>query len=90
MRTTATGAFFTTSPYLRSGLALGETTKNGSFEIHGKAMGTSVTLCGMSTYTWIKLWDVPFARAGGARCEGCVEAMSRRAAESPEGRMARR
>jgi hypothetical protein len=38
-------------------------------------MGTNVTLCGKSTYTWVKLWDVPFARVHGSRCGACVDVL---------------
>lgn len=39
---------------------------------HAKVMGTTVTLCGRSTLSWVKFINLPFSAAVGERCRECV------------------
>ena len=41
--------------------------------IHAKAMGTAVTVCGLKTGSWVKLWDVPFTPGLNDACPRCSE-----------------
>ncbi|MGZ6798257.1 MAG: hypothetical protein ACXVGR_00275 [Mycobacteriaceae bacterium] len=43
--------------------------------VHGKNMGTTLTLCGRSAVTWVKLWDQPFQSYRGERCSECRAAL---------------
>jgi hypothetical protein len=39
---------------------------------HAKSMGSNTTVCGLTTTTWTKLWDIPFEAAPQARrCPVC-------------------
>ena len=46
--------------------------------LHGKEVGTSLTLCGESALTWQKHWDIPFASCTAGRCPRCVHVLAER------------
>jgi hypothetical protein len=39
--------------------------------VHAKTMGTLTTLCGMTTVSWSKFYDVAFASVAMDRCPRC-------------------
>jgi hypothetical protein len=41
--------------------------------VHAKVFGTISTLCGRSTLTWAKFWDLPFLGMKDDRCPDCWE-----------------
>ena len=66
------GALYATSPFGRAVLT-DDTLREAGVKIHAKAMGTSVTLCGEPTLTWVKLFDLPFSEVLASKCEGCMD-----------------
>jgi hypothetical protein len=44
--------------------------------VHAKVMGTILTLCGEYSFSWIKFYDLPFAKVPADRCPKCVAALS--------------
>ena len=43
---------------------------------HAKRMGTHLTACGQSAYTWVKLWELPFDEVPSTRCPDCLAVLS--------------
>lgn len=39
--------------------------------VHAKEMGTTMTACGQSAVTWVKLWAQSFNTVSGERCRDC-------------------
>lgn len=39
---------------------------------HAKTMGSITTLCGRSTLSWFKFWDISFASVTTERCRQCT------------------
>jgi hypothetical protein len=39
---------------------------------HAKTMGSITTLCGLSTLSWFKFWDIAFASVTTERCPQCT------------------
>jgi hypothetical protein len=64
--------FFATAPSARvretEGLVL---TATGDC-FHAKAMGTTVTACGLLATSWPKIWDKPFYTSLGPNCPQCT------------------
>ena len=72
------GTYFVAGPNVRvaratGGVATGVT--GGPF--HAKAMGTPMTACGLPTWSWPKLWDIPFARSPQPVCPECFDTLYR-------------
>jgi hypothetical protein len=46
--------------------------------VHAKAVGSTVTVCGLATHSWTTLWEFPFkaCRLQGA-CQTCLKLVER-------------
>lgn len=70
--------FFATSPFaLLESSELGVPIPRGG-PFHAKEMGTTTTVCGKSSLSWPKLWEVPFSKDMESVCSTCVVAVERR------------
>lgn len=73
----AAAKYFVTGPNVRVERTIGGAIADlagGPF--HAKTMGTSTTACGASASSWVKVWDVPFARTPQPACRTCVDAVA--------------
>ncbi len=77
---TSSYTVFATASFSRTHRVDGRMTDVPASQVHAKTMGTTTTLCGKSTLSWFKFWDLPFVRVRGERCPRCVEAFERRLA----------
>ncbi|WP_133241151.1 hypothetical protein [Nocardioides gansuensis] len=66
---------FATSPFWSTTLQEGRLQREPTLQVHAKTMGTAKTLCGQSTLSWAKFWDVSFATVRTDRCPRCIEAL---------------
>jgi hypothetical protein len=71
-------AVFVTATFSREEVVPGGLRRLPASEMHAKTMGSTTTLCGRSTLSWFKFWDISFASAQGERCAGCTTAFQRR------------
>ena len=71
--TVTRAAYFVTGPNARAATTAGRSVDPTSGPFHAKAMGTAVTACGLPAASWVKLWDVPFARAPQPTCRQCFD-----------------
>jgi hypothetical protein len=71
-------AVFVTANFSREEVVPGGLRRLPASEIHAKTMGSTTTLCGRSTLSWFKFWDISFASARGDRCGQCTAAFHRR------------
>jgi hypothetical protein len=62
--------YFATAPFARVILTPNGVTPYGG-PFHAKAMGTSLTACGLNSTSWGKLWEVPFASTLTPVCPRC-------------------
>lgn len=76
-----TPAVFATANFARTRFDAGGERRLPASEVHAKVMGTTTTLCGQSTLSWFKFWDVPFVSAAGTRCNACSTALYRHLAD---------
>jgi hypothetical protein len=66
---------FATSPFWSTTLQEGQLRREPSLQVHAKTMGATNTLCGQSTLSWAKFWDVSFATIRTGRCPRCIEVL---------------
>lgn len=66
---------FATSPFWSMTLQEGRVQREPSLQVHAKTMGTTKTLCGQSTLSWVKFWDVSFSTVRTDRCPRCIEVL---------------
>jgi hypothetical protein len=71
-------AVFVTANFSREELVPGGLRRLPASEMHAKTMGSNTTLCGRSTLSWFKFWEISFASAQGERCGPCTAAFQRR------------
>jgi hypothetical protein len=71
-------AVFVTATFSRDELVSGGLRRLPASEMHAKMMGSTTTLCGRSTLSWFKFWDISFASVQGERCTRCTTAFQRR------------
>lgn len=78
-------AAFATSQFVRSTMVAGVLVRKPLGEVHAKVMGTTRTLCGQSSLSWVKLWGMAFSTVVGNRCPVCVRRMgdAQRASAGP-------
>ena len=62
--------YFVTSPFI--GMAIKDASDVRGEWLHAKAMGTVMTVCGMNTTSWPKLWAVPFSPSADTACPSCA------------------
>jgi hypothetical protein len=72
---------FATAPFAKSKVVSDGFVMEPTSTVHAKEMGTTLTLCGQSSTTWFKFWDIPFRDVRRNRCATCVEQF---AAASPK------
>jgi hypothetical protein len=71
----STPSVFATANFARTEYGAGGERRLPASEIHAKVMGTTTTLCGRSTLSWFKFWDIAFVSAEGPRCPACTTAL---------------
>jgi hypothetical protein len=69
---------FATSAFWTATTRDGWPRREPSSTVHGKTMGTTLTLCGQSTLSWSKFWDIGFQTVRVDRCPGCTAVMAKR------------
>ena len=69
---------FATATFSRFGSAPGGERRLPASQVHAKTMGTTTTLCGESTLSWYKFWDLAFASVLDDRCPQCAMALDER------------
>ncbi len=74
-----------TAPFSSAHAIDGHVVKMPVPPVHGKEMGTTITLCGKSALSWNKFLTLPFETLEGERCPRCASA-----AEAPPKSMGRR
>jgi hypothetical protein len=80
--TTRKDSVFATSAFWTSTTRDGWPRREPSLTVHGKAMGTTMTLCGQSTLSWPKFWDIGFETVRAGRCPRCTTLMVMRLPEA--------
>lgn len=68
-------AVFATARFSQVQLAAGCAGQGVESLVHAKTMGTMATLCGESTFSWFKFWDLAFTTVRLNRCPVCSSAM---------------
>lgn len=81
----STPAVFATSAFWTTTTRDGRSRREPSSLVHGKAMGTTRTLCGQSSLSWSKFWDVSFATVRVDRCPQCTAVMASRRPDKTSG-----
>lgn len=71
---------FATSAFSQTQPAEGQLRRRPASKVHAKTMGTTVALCGQSTLSWFKYWDIPFVTVRSERCYECISAVAKRLA----------
>ncbi len=69
---TSTSRYFTTVPHLQRSATWREVADRGDQRFHAKELGMSRTLCGMPTWSWTTLWEVPFVPTLRPACPACM------------------
>jgi hypothetical protein len=67
--------YFVTAPSARAQSASGADCVDAAAALgplHAKAMGTTMTLCGLNASSWGKFWDVPFPSSYRSACPRCL------------------
>jgi hypothetical protein len=68
--------YFVTAPSGRAQSLMGADCVDAAAAVgplHAKAMGTSMTLCGLNASSWGKFWDVPFPSSYRLSCPRCLD-----------------
>lgn len=68
--TRSTHAVFATANFARTRAMDGR--REPAALTHAKTMGSITTLCGRSTLSWFKFWDIAFASVTTERCRQCT------------------
>jgi hypothetical protein len=78
--TAATRAeYFVTAPAI--GMTIKDTSDVSGGPFHAKAMGTLMTVCGLNTTSWPKLWAVPFNPRPRSACPSCAYILAERSGQ---------
>ncbi|PUA80126.1 hypothetical protein [Nocardioides currus] len=75
-------AAFATATFTETRRVGGEWRQVPASRVHAKTMGSTVTLCGQSTLSWFKFWDIAFVTVQSDRCPQCTDALAQRFAEA--------
>lgn len=67
-------AVFATARFPQERLAAMQVGQGNASLVHAKTMGTMTTLCGESTFSWFKFWDMAFTNVLLERCPQCSSA----------------
>jgi hypothetical protein len=68
-------AVFATARFSHAQIASGHAGRGPQSLVHAKTMGTMSTLCGQSTFSWFKFWDLAFTSVRLDRCPSCSSAL---------------
>lgn len=68
-------SWFVTAQFTRDAFASGGVNRFPNSIAHAKTMGTSLTACGLSAASWIKIWDMRFIDCNHERCSRCLDAV---------------
>lgn len=63
---------YSTAPFTRVQKGEAEIVREPTSMLHGKVVGTTLTLCGESAQAWFKFYDMHFESATGERCPQCA------------------
>ncbi|KRB76083.1 hypothetical protein ASE01_13710 [Nocardioides sp. Root190] len=71
------GRWYVTTAYVSQTFVEGELVTRPSAVVHAKEMGTATTACGLWSYSWRKMLDLPFplpvgAAPGAKSCPACL------------------
>lgn len=70
-------SWFVTAQYTRDTFAGGGINRFPKSVAHAKTMGTTLTACGLSADSWVKIWDMRFIDCTQERCGRCVDVVFR-------------
>ena len=70
---------YATTPFADSVAADGRVLSRPNFPVHAKDLGTMSTLCGLSTLSWVKVFDRPFETLEDGQCTDCLRVLRQRA-----------
>lgn len=66
---------FATSIYVQTHVKKGGLQRRPAGVVHAKTTGTTTTLCGHSTLSWVKFMDISFASVLDDKCPACTDAV---------------
>lgn len=64
---------YSTAKFAKTRLSRAELIQLPTSEVHAKEMGTLLTVCGQTTSSWFKFWDLPFNQVERDRCPSCEQ-----------------
>ena len=69
---------YATTPFADSVDADGHVVSRPNFPVHAKDLGTMSTLCGLSTLSWVKVFNRPFETLEDGQCSDCLRVIRQR------------